>query len=186
MGIAHREKDNTVLLDMVFEKRPPFNPSEKTEEIAALLKTYGLSQITGDRYAAQWVVEAFHKVGIKYLQSERDRSQIYLDTLPLFTAGRARLIDSPRLVSQFSALGAAHVLDGRDRVDHGRTGPMTFATRRLARWCWRRAEPDMTVPSRGCSVRAAIPKRTALRRLPKHLGASLFPKWRSSIISERR
>jgi hypothetical protein len=122
MGIAHREKDNTVLLDMVFEKRPPFNPSETTEEIAALLKTYGLSQITGDRYAAQWVVEAFRKVGIKYLQSERDRSQIYLDTLPLFTAGRARLIDSPRLVSQFSALERRTFSTGRDRVDHGRTG----------------------------------------------------------------
>ena len=119
VGIAHREKNNTVLLDMVFEKRPPFNPSETTEEIAALLKTYGLSQITGDRYAAQWVVEAFRKVGIKYQQSERDRSQIYLDTLPLFTAGRARLIDSPRLVSQFSALERRTFSTGRDRVDHG-------------------------------------------------------------------
>jgi len=121
-AISHRAKDGAVVLDMIYERKPPFNPSETTEEIAALLKTYGLSQITGDRYAAQWVVEAFHKVGIKYLQSERDRSQIYLDTLPLFTAGRARLIDSPRLVSQFSALERRTFSTGRDRVDHGRTG----------------------------------------------------------------
>jgi hypothetical protein len=68
------------------------------------------------------VVEAFQKVGVKYIKSERDRSAIYLDTLPLFTSGRAHLIDNPRLVSQFAALERRTFSTGRDRVDHGSTG----------------------------------------------------------------
>jgi hypothetical protein len=122
MAIAHREKDGAVVLDLLHERRAPFNPSEGTEEIAKLLKSYGCSQVTGDKYAAQWVVEAFAKTGIKYAQSERDRSAIYLDCLPLFTAGRARLIDNPRLISQFAALERRTFSTGRDRVDHGRSG----------------------------------------------------------------
>jgi hypothetical protein len=68
------------------------------------------------------VVEAFAKTGIKYVQSDRDRSEIYLDCLPLFTAGRARLIDSARLVAQFAALERRTFSTGKDRVDHGRAG----------------------------------------------------------------
>jgi hypothetical protein len=121
-AIAHREKDDVVVLDLLYERIPPFNPSETTGEIAAQLKAYGLTKITGDRYAAQWVVESFSKVGIKYEQSERDRSQIYLDTLPLFSSGRVRLIDNQRLIGQFSQLERRSFSGGRDKVDHGRAG----------------------------------------------------------------
>jgi hypothetical protein len=122
LGISHREKDGSAVLDLLFERKAPFNPSEVTEEIAALLKTYRCMRVTGDKYAAQWVVEAFQKVGIKYVQSEADRSAIYLDALPLFTSGRARLVDNPRLVGQFAALERRTFSTGKDRVDHGRAG----------------------------------------------------------------
>jgi hypothetical protein len=122
LGISHREKDGTTLLDLLFERKAPFNPSEVTEEIATLLKSYGCSQVTGDKYAAQWVVEAFAKTGVKYIQSERDRSAIYLDCLPLLTSGRVSLIDNARLVAQFAALERRTFSTGRDRVDHGSSG----------------------------------------------------------------
>jgi hypothetical protein len=122
LGISHREKDETVVLDMLYERKPPFNPSETVEEIAKLLKSYGCSKVTGDRYAAGWTVEAFQKVGVKYIASERDRSQIYLDTLPLFASGRCRLIDNQRLVSQFAQLERRTFSTGKDRVDHGSSG----------------------------------------------------------------
>ncbi len=121
LGIAHSEGDVAVL-DCLFERRPPFNPSEVVEEIAALLKSYRLTSCIGDRYAAGWVVEAFQKVGISYSHSERDRSAIYSDVLPLFTSGRVRLLDSTRLVSQFSSLERRTSIGGRDRIDHGRDG----------------------------------------------------------------
>jgi hypothetical protein len=122
LGIAHRDKDGSIVLDLLFEKRAPFNPYEVTEEIAALLKTYHCTQVVGDSYGAKWVSDAFIKAGIAYRKSEMDRSAIYLNALPLFTSGRAHLIDNPRLVAQFAALERRTFSTGRDRVDHGRTG----------------------------------------------------------------
>jgi hypothetical protein len=122
LAIAHRDKDGSVVLDMLYERHAPFNPSEVVAEIAALLKPYRCSHVTGDKYAAQWVVEAFAKVGITYRHSEVDRSMIYLDCLPLFTSGRVRLIDSSRLVAQFAGLERRTFPTGKDRVDHGRSG----------------------------------------------------------------
>jgi hypothetical protein len=40
------------------------------------LKAYGLTRTVGDKYAAEWVVDAFAKAGIKYQHSDRDRSAI--------------------------------------------------------------------------------------------------------------
>jgi hypothetical protein len=90
LGISHREKDGSIVLDLLFERHAPFNPSEVTEEIAALLKSYRCTQVTGDKYAARWVTEAFGKTGITYRQSEADRSAIYLDTLPFCSRRAAR------------------------------------------------------------------------------------------------
>ena len=122
LAIAHREANGLVVLDLLYERIPPFNPSEVVAEIVALLKTYRCSHVVGDRYGQQWVIEAFTKIGVTYKHSEIDRSEIYLNALPLFTSGRARLIDSPRLISQFAALERRTFPTGRDRVDHGRGG----------------------------------------------------------------
>lgn len=118
-AIAHREKDGTIILDALFEAKSPFNPSAVVSEIASLLREYGCYQITGDRFGAEWVVDAFAKVGIRYIQSERDRSSVYIDTLPLFTSGRARLLDNPKMLKQFASLERRTFSTGRERVDPG-------------------------------------------------------------------
>ncbi len=120
-AIAHLE-DDTVILDALYERRPPFNPTEVVADIAAFLNNYNLSSVTGDKYAAAWVTEAFTKEGISYTYSERDRSSIYLDAVPLFTSGRARLLDHPRLVHQFVSLERRTSSVGKDRIDHGPGG----------------------------------------------------------------
>jgi hypothetical protein len=121
MAIAHDE-ENIAVLDCLVEIKAPFNPTSATKQIAEVLKSYGLTSTTGDKYAAQWVVDAFAKVGIKYSHSERDRSAIYLDALPLFTSGRVRLLDNKRLVAQFASLERRTSSGGKDRVDHGPGG----------------------------------------------------------------
>ena len=83
-AIAHNE-NNTAVLDCLVEIKDPFNPDSATIDLAATLKSYGMNKTTADRYAAQWVVAAFARHGITLAHSERDRSQIYLDTLPLFS-----------------------------------------------------------------------------------------------------
>ncbi len=120
-AIAHGE-EGAAVLDCLVEIRPPFNPDTATAQIADVLKSYGCRSTEGDRYAAQWVVQAFNKCGINYKHSERDRSAIYLDALPLFTTGRAKLLDNKRLINQFAGLERRTSAMGKDRVDHGPSG----------------------------------------------------------------
>jgi hypothetical protein len=120
-AIAHQE-NGIALLDCVLEVKAPFNSVSATQQIANLLKSYQISTTKGDKYAAQWVVDAFAAFGIRYEHSERDRSAIYLDAMPLFTSGRVRLLDNKRLVNQFASLERRTAPNGRDRVDHGPGG----------------------------------------------------------------
>ncbi|MGX5803493.1 terminase [Bradyrhizobium sp. Arg314] len=115
-AVAHRE-GNSIVLDACLEIRPLFNPQTATQQAAELFKSYGISTVVADRYAVGFVIDAFKKQGISYRASERDRSTIYIESLPLFTAGRARLLDIKRLVTQIASLERRTVASGRDRVD---------------------------------------------------------------------
>jgi hypothetical protein len=118
-AVAHRERDSTIVLDVCFERKAPFNPSEVVSEIVRLMKEYRCHKITGDNYGAQWTAEAFTKAGAQYERSDRDRSAVYMDCMPLFTSGRARLLDNPKLISQFASLERRTFSTGRERIDPG-------------------------------------------------------------------
>jgi len=119
LAIAHAEGD-AALLDCLLEIAAPFNPTTATATIAETLRQYGLREVTGDRYAQSWVVDAFQRQAVQCKHSDRDRSALYADALPLFTAGRARLLDSKRLVVQLANLERRTSAGGRDRIDHPR------------------------------------------------------------------
>jgi hypothetical protein len=118
LAIAHCDNEIAVH-DLLFERPGPFSPPAVVGEIVAILHEYGITTVVGDKYAASWVRQAFADLGVTYVQSQRDRSQIYAEFLPLATAGRVRLLDHAKLISQLSSLeriaGA-----GRDRIDHPR------------------------------------------------------------------
>jgi hypothetical protein len=121
-AVSSRDEKGLVMLDALIEIKPPFNPTTATEQIAALLKTYNITTATSDRYAAEWPASAFRACGITLRHSDRDRSAIYADCLPIFTSGRARLLDNPRLVNQFAGLERKTSSLGRDKIDHGPGG----------------------------------------------------------------
>ena len=120
-AISHNE-GGVAVLDALIEIRPPVNPIAAVSQIAGLLREYNLSEITGDAYGAEWVVNAFASAGIRYKHSERNRSEIYRDMLPLFTSGRALILDNSKLVSQFAGLIRHTSNMGKDRIDHGPGG----------------------------------------------------------------
>jgi hypothetical protein len=117
IAIAHKDQ-NEVILDLAHEVKPSFSPDQAIGECSSLLKSFGLRTCVGDRYSAGFVIEGFARAGISYCYSERDRSAIYVECLPLFTSGRARLIDNKKLVTQFASLERRTSSTGRDRVDH--------------------------------------------------------------------
>jgi hypothetical protein len=69
LSIAHRERNGTVTLDLVRERRPPFSPEQVTAEFAAVLKHYNVRKVTGDHYAGEWPREQFLKSGVRYVTS---------------------------------------------------------------------------------------------------------------------
>lgn len=127
LAIAHQvpkrgEQPERLVLDAVRTVKPPFDPDQAVGTMAATLKDYGLSEVTGDQYGAEFVVSAFRKHGISYKPSERSRSEIYLELLPHFSRGAVELLDSPQLRTQLLLLERRTRAGGRDSVDHPRGG----------------------------------------------------------------
>src|SRR5262245_51012449 len=82
LAIAHRDKDDRCVLDVVREARPPFSPEQTVETFAALLNSYGILRVGGDKYAGEWPREQFRKHGgITYEPSEKPKSDLYRDLL---------------------------------------------------------------------------------------------------------
>jgi hypothetical protein len=101
---------------------PPFNPGEVVAEFAQVLKEYRCTEVKGDRYSAEWVVSAFREHGIVYRTSERDRSQLYQEALPLFTRGEAELLDDRVLLAELAGLERKVRPLGKDMITHGPGG----------------------------------------------------------------
>lgn len=121
LSVAHRE-GNKGVLDAVREVRPPFSPDTVVEEFARLLRSYGLHRVTGDRYAGEWPRERFKAHGIIYEPSEKTKSQIYAELLPLLNSGRVELLDHTRMSSQLCSLERRTARGGRDSIDHAPGG----------------------------------------------------------------
>jgi hypothetical protein len=122
LGIAHADKDGTAVLDLLRVRQPRFIPQDVTKEFAEVLRTYRVTKVTGDRYAAGWCSSEFERAGIKYVPSEQTKSEIYLGGLPMILAGRCRLLDSATLRRQFAGLERRTHMHGRESVDHGAGG----------------------------------------------------------------
>jgi hypothetical protein len=121
IAIAHRDGDKAVL-DTVRERRPPFSPDAVAEEYAALIRTYGMFSVTGDRYAGQWVVEAFARHGIRLQHSDQSKSDLYRELVAPVNAGRVELLDLPALRAQLAGLERRVARGGKDSVDHAPGG----------------------------------------------------------------
>ena len=89
-------------------------------EYAAILGRYGCSSVVGDKYAGQWVRQAFADVGVQYQDVDRDRSSYYLEIEPLFSQGRIEILDHPTLIRELRFLERRPRPGGVDRVDHAR------------------------------------------------------------------
>jgi Terminase large subunit, T4likevirus-type, N-terminal len=119
LSIAHRDKFGCGILDAIRECKPPFSPENVVEEFCNTLKQYHITKVTGDRYAGEWAREPFKKRGIAYELSEKPKSDIYRDMLPLLNSRKVQLLDDRRLISQLHGLERRTARGGRDSIDHG-------------------------------------------------------------------
>ncbi|MDP3089637.1 MAG: terminase large subunit [Nitrospira sp.] len=116
MAIAHGY-EGVAILDLLIDQgqrvNGTFSPEETVKKFADVLKEYGCATITGDRYAAQWPVQAFLKHGITYRPAEHNRSQLYAALEPLANSGQVELLDHPKLFPQLIGL-----IRKGEKIDH--------------------------------------------------------------------
>jgi hypothetical protein len=89
-----------------------------TQEFCGILKRFGISEVTSDKYAANWSSDAYQRLGIVHRPSERNRSEIYLNFLPAVLSGQVELLDVPKLKSQLVGL-ERRCGRNQDLIDHG-------------------------------------------------------------------
>jgi hypothetical protein len=119
VAIAHREASGVTVVDCLRERRAPFSPDAVVTEFAALLKSYNIVSVRGDRYGGAWPAERFLAHGISYEPSEKPKSDLYKELLPLLNSGRVELLDDQRLINQLAGLERRTARGGRDSIDHG-------------------------------------------------------------------
>jgi hypothetical protein len=170
--IAHLEGER-IVADVVRGVKPPFDPHEVTKDFAALCRDYRIREVRGDRYSAEWTVTTFKAAGISYKPSDKSKSDLYLDALPLFTRGAIAIPDHPQLIRELRLLERATHRGGRASVDHPRAGSDDYANALcgcavLARkpgytsWlfddrCWGEAPPEKEGQATTSSIDLGIP-----------------------------
>jgi hypothetical protein len=130
LAIGHFEgtqADGRFVLDVVRGVQPPFDPQVVTRGYAELLQEFGLSMVTGDAYAAEWVEAAFRDAGVTYQRSEKPKSALYLEAQALFARGAISLPDHPVLLQELRLLERRTHRSGKDSVDHGLRGHDDYA-----------------------------------------------------------
>jgi hypothetical protein len=110
------------VLDALREWVPPFSPEAVVADGAALLKTYGVTDLEGDHYGGMFPKELFRHQGITYRAAEHPKSDLYREWLPLLNAGRMALLDVPRIKAQFCNLERKVARSGQESIDHAPGG----------------------------------------------------------------
>jgi hypothetical protein len=128
--IGHRDHGRQlIIIDAIREAVPGrsggFNPASIVEEFSRLLSSYRVGVVCGDRYAGQWPVEQFARFSIRYEQSAKPKSDLYVDLLPLLNSGQVHLLDHTRTINQICSLERRTARSGKDSIDHPRVITMT-------------------------------------------------------------
>lgn len=107
LAISHPEPRNgrwIHVLDCLVGVKPPFSPQQVVADFCQVLKQYRIHQVIGDRYAGEWPREQFVKHGIEYRLTDKPKSDLYRELLPLINSGSVELLDESKLISQLCAL----------------------------------------------------------------------------------
>jgi hypothetical protein len=77
--------------------RPPFSPDAVIDEFAALVRSYGIARVCGDKYAGEFPRELFRKKGIFYVPAAAPKPDLYRDLLSHLNSGHIVLPRNDRL-----------------------------------------------------------------------------------------
>jgi len=116
VGSTHDIEHQRIVIDCLRGERG--RPDDITVRFAQLAKSYGVNEVTGDAYAGDWPKNAWERQGITYIKSERHKSDIYQECLPVLRQGRCELLDDRHMIAQFAQLECRTSRVGRDMISH--------------------------------------------------------------------
>ncbi|WP_298373812.1 hypothetical protein [uncultured Bradyrhizobium sp.] len=117
LGVASRDGESGIL-HCALEIPSPHDPIVALSTIAATLKSYGCSDVWGDKYAIGFTEAELRRHGINLRHSPKTRSDLYRELLPMIRSRRVRMLDIDRAVVQFAALERRALPGGGERIDH--------------------------------------------------------------------
>ena len=131
LAIAHYDSGaSRGVLDLIRAWSKPLSTDAIVARCADILRDYSITRVTGDKYAGDWPKDAFATHGISYVKADLNRSEMYLEFIPLV---RSRVIDLPdrlpvegagdlahKMRMQFTALDRTTTALSKERVDHPR------------------------------------------------------------------
>jgi hypothetical protein len=119
IAICHKEGERFIV-DVVRGQSGPFNPRQVTEGYVRLCREYGITTVTGDIYAKEWVQGTYRDFGTSYEPADLNASMIYLETQPLWTRGLVGVPNDPILLRELRLLERIPGRIGKDQVSHPR------------------------------------------------------------------
>jgi len=128
LAIGHRaepvkhESGRKVVIDKIQRYKAPHSPYQVIVSMVEELRRYSVRKITGDNYSAEFVKDAFESNGIRYEKSELNKSQLYLELLPMVCSKSVEFLDEEISISQLSSLERRTRSGGKDIVDHPQGG----------------------------------------------------------------
>ena len=96
----------------------PLELGAVTAEIADLCRRYRVSHVVGDRYAAEWVRQAFRDARLAYWAAPWTKAEAYRELEPLLVAGQLDLLEHPELLRELRCLERRYYPGGRIAIDH--------------------------------------------------------------------
>lgn len=116
-AIAHKDGEK-VVIDAVRAFKPPFSPENVVTEFCKLFESYRVRSVVGDRWGGDFVQEQFKKRNIDYHTSDKTKSELYAELLPLINSQRVELPDIKRLIDELAGLERRTSRTGKDSIDH--------------------------------------------------------------------
>jgi len=105
IAIGHKREDRFTVDRLVNQgPPPPFDPRKAVARFEPVLREYGISRVTGDKYAGETFIKDFESRGIKYDVAAWTKSEIYEALEPRLNAREIALPDVPLLEQQLLGL----------------------------------------------------------------------------------
>jgi hypothetical protein len=119
--IGHLENERFIA-DVVRGIPAPCDPKRATAELAELVKQYEITEVIGDKFAGAWVSGEWLTNGLGYRQSDKTRSQLYLESVSMFARGGILMPEHTRMIRELRLLERRTHPSGQDHVDHPKVG----------------------------------------------------------------